>query len=127
MLRATNLFVSALLLAANPAWAQQWVLVVKSEQASFYVDPSTLWIDGRFRSISELTNNALPDRGAMSFLSVIEYDCAEKRTRLIRGEFFPEKWAKGRGFGSSTAPSPWFYVGGPGATIQQYVCKSRPE
>jgi len=81
-----------LLVAAAPAWAD-WVMVgksehtilyVMSEKTVYYIDPSTITMDGNVRKVWEMHDMSdKGPRGERSILAAVEYDCAQKLMRTV--------------------------------------------
>ena len=81
-----------LLVAAAPAWAdwmmigksEHTVLYVMSEKTVYYIDPSTITMDGNVRKVWELHDmSEKGPRGERSVLAAVEYDCAQKLIRTV--------------------------------------------
>src|SRR5437868_15457829 len=72
-----------LMLAAAPAWAG-WVKATEDSGAVHYIDPATLSKDGKLRTADTLQDlKRRGPQGEMSRRAQWQYDCAEKRGRLL--------------------------------------------
>ena len=93
-----------LLMAATSAMAD-WVKVGKSSRTSYrffsdeivyYIDPATITSEGNFRRVWEIHD--LNDKGAdgeKSVLASVEYDCAERRLRILKATGRSSRMAQG--------------------------------
>jgi len=74
-----------LLTLTAPAWAE-WVKYWESVARVNYYDPATIKINGNSREVLQVVNAKQRGReGEMSRLRLWEYDCKEKRRRILGG------------------------------------------
>ena len=99
-----------LVLVAAPAWAG-WVKVRETKDATFYIDPATIRQDGNFRKIWEVKDlKARTSGDEMSAKFLSEYDCKEKRYRVLALTSHSKPMASGKIVISGNDPSPWIAV-----------------
>lgn len=98
-----------LFLATESAWAD-WFKVQEAKGIVFYVDLTTLRMDGNFRRVLELQD--LPTRSAMGELSrkiYSEFDCKEERSRLLTISIYSGAMATQTRIWHISKPSEWIY------------------
>ena len=96
-----------LVLAVVPAWAA-WERVGADENAVFYIDLATLRKDGSFVRtwlISELKKPA--PKGEVSRRALFEYDCKERRYRILSISSYSGSMARGNTISIDNFPDPW--------------------
>ena len=113
----------ALALAASPAWAE-WLKMGEVPDAILYIDPSSIHEDGAFSTLLTLDELKMAGPGgelSMQFLR--EFDCRQKRVRVVDASAFSGSMATGRILGregggrwNSVAP------GTTGEDILRFVC-----
>jgi len=93
-----------LLVAAAPAWAdwvkvgtsENTVLYVMSEKTVYYIDPTSITVDGNVRKVWELHDMSdKGPRGERSVLASMEYDCAQKLMRTLNATGHSAPMARG--------------------------------
>ena len=89
-----------LLLLCVPAWAE-WVRVADDEAATGYVEPATIHMQGNtVKMWSLLDYKAVQQReGGPPYLSMttqFEYDCAEKRFRILAIVMYSANMGRGK-------------------------------
>lgn len=90
-----------LLLVTGSAWAG-WVRVGSNEDATFYIDPTTIRMDGSLRKVWEMRDfKQRNKRGAISSRLRQEYDCRSERHKLLSISEHSEPMTGGDVLGSS--------------------------
>ncbi len=93
------------LLAAMPVSAA-WTFVTSTDGTAHYVDAKTLRKTGDLRRIWELSSSQQPNKGGVaSQRLLVEYDCREKRYRLLQLVAFSAPMAGGTVVGTVDAPA----------------------
>jgi hypothetical protein len=113
-----------LALVAAPAWAE-WVEMDKNDEATFYIDPATIKKTGNFRKVRELQDlKKRQEDGDISRQALKEYDCKEKRSRLLSFSFHSEPMAGGKVLLSTTMNDRWRSIETESAveTLLKHVC-----
>jgi hypothetical protein len=113
-----------LALIAVPARAE-WVKVVESDKFVFYIDPTTISTNGDIRRVSELTDLKQQGvGGAMSMRGLTEYDCKERRHRLLSVSAYSGPMVGGQILTSDDAPDDWSSIAtsSTGQTVSKIVC-----
>ena len=86
-IRSMRPFVGAVLLALGTTAYADWMKIYEDAGSVGYIDPVTIQkIDNNVRRVSELLDFKKPDpqfKGEMSHSFLVEYDCKEKRVRVI--------------------------------------------
>lgn len=78
---------------------------------TFYFDPATMENGGRFRRVREMVN--LAERGLGRELSrqwLAQFDCTEKRYRILSLVAFPEHFGGGSEIVSTSNPTEWVSI-----------------
>lgn len=102
------LFALLLLTLATAAWAEWVKFGEDSNYASYYYDPDTIEKDGRIVRVWEIQDLVKPERlGDLSRRMRNEYDCDEKRYRILSGAAYSEQMAGGRTLLSRDVPGKW--------------------
>ena len=110
-----------LMLVTTPTFAE-WMQVGEPDEGVYYLDPATISKDGRLRRISELINLTARDRdGGLSRRYLKEYDCKQKRLRLLSGSTNSGPMATGKALFSVNNPGKWNDV--PSDTIAETIFK----
>jgi len=111
-------------LAESPS---RWQKLAEFDQAVFYVDFSTLTVEGPLRSVWEVRDLKWMSRsGAWSYLNQNQYDCVERR---YRGLFFSSQsghMGEGHVIQSDRSTREWqtdFTAESPAETIRRAVCE----
>ena len=100
-----------LALVTTPAWAD-WVAVGKSVSGNItYIDPASIQKTGAIIQVWEFTD--LKQRGAneeMSKRYLSEYDCKDRRSRILSISGYSEAMLRGKTLYSDTSNQEWDYV-----------------
>ena len=117
--------IALLLFAAAPAWAELTEIATRDEQ-TLLLDTTTIQKDGDLRRAWTVCNYAVPNAdGALSTRSLMEYDCAASRYRILILSTHPECMAEGQPLHVEAAASPWWRDIPPGtvaAKLLSLVC-----
>ncbi len=82
-IKTKSLILACLMLLSGSAWAE-WVVIAKTERATFYFDPDTIRKDGNMRTVWLLVDQTERDKfGSMSMRFRREIDCKKERERII--------------------------------------------
>lgn len=111
-------------LVAAPAWAE-WVKVMESDSAVFYIDPASIREDGNLRKVWEILDlKQRGKNGSMSMRGRKEYDCKEEQSRLHAFSTHSEPMAGGKTLLSEDGVDEWFAIppGSGSARILKIVC-----
>lgn len=93
-----------LAIATVPGYAE-WVMITEDEQATSYIDPTTIRNNGRYDQVWQLFDLKRPDEdGALSIRVQVEYDCQEEQFRLLYGSGHSGHLASGTTLWSGTFP-----------------------
>ena len=121
-----RLIVTLLLLTFTaPAWAE-WVKYWESVARANYYDPATMKINGNSREVWEVVNSKQRGReGEMSRRRLWEYDCKEKRRRILVFSWHSETMAEGEVVFSSDGHDGWRTTANDAAsaTLLEIACK----
>jgi hypothetical protein len=114
--------------AEKPAEAaSRWQKVTELGQAVFYVDFSTLIVEGPLRSVWEVRDLKWMSRsGAWSYLQQNQYDCVERRYRSLTFRSQSGHMGEGRVIQSHETIEEWetdFTADGPAEVIRRAVCE----
>jgi hypothetical protein len=102
------LMMASLLLIATPAWGA-WEEIARREGQALLIDPETIRADGSLRRVWTMCSYAEPNAdGALSSKSLIEYDCAERRYRILTISTHTECMGEGKTLHVEAAPDPWW-------------------
>jgi hypothetical protein len=119
-----RIFLCLLLAAvAIPAWAK-WVKVSEDNEATYYADPVTVRKDGNIRRMWELQDLKKRYKNReMSRRYLSEYDCKERRHRMLTISAHSEPMARGTLL-ATEGTSTWDYIAPhtDGAAILEVVC-----
>ena len=97
-----------LLLAAAPAWAELTEIATRDDQ-TLLLDTATVRKDGTLRRAWTVCNYSVPNAdGALSTRSLMEYDCATSRYRILILSTHSECMAEGPPIHVEAAASPWW-------------------
>jgi len=116
--------------AEKPAESpSRWQKLTEFHQLVFYVDFSTLTVEGPLRSVWEVRDRKWMSRsGAWSHLTLSQYDCVERRYRLL--SFSSQSGHMGEGdviqSQSVRSPGEWdtdFTAESPAEVIRRAVCE----
>jgi len=108
-----------LLIAAAPAWAE-WTQIGKTADGVVYVDAATTRKNSGHLSIWSLVNlKARGPDGEMSRRYLEEYDCKERRSKVLSRSTHSEPMAEGKVLSSYDRKSGWTYV--PPNTASDYA------
>jgi hypothetical protein len=112
-----------LLLVTNSAWAE-WVKISETEDAVFYIDPTTLRKSGNLRRIWAFEDIKKSIDGMLSSRSRDEYDCKNERHRSLAFSAYSASMLKGKTLGSSDSETEWQDIppNTPRETTLRFVC-----
>ena len=128
------LLITLLVLSSGPAYGE-WVKVdtIEIPKATVYADLSTMPREGNlvkmwalFDYKTELGMHGGP--GALSSKNQYEYECAEKRQRLLASMWFSGHMASGETVHQFAGPRRWQPVlpEGPGHSLWSAACSDNP-
>jgi hypothetical protein len=85
-----------------------WVWVADTDDATHYIDPTTLQKTGPSRIVWELTDYKEPTQyGIFSTVARWEYDCVVERKRVLTSAFYTGKMGTGSVITSNEKTSEW--------------------
>ncbi len=91
-----GLLAIAALVFCCPTFAD-WIFVEKSDTANHYIDLETIRRKGGLVDVWQLTNlNVRDEDGTISRQGLQQFDCRERRWRLLFLSFHSEHWAGGK-------------------------------
>jgi hypothetical protein len=109
--------------SAGPQAMTNWVRVSENMQFVNYYDPATVRKKGHLRIIRALYDLKAPGAGGdLSAQSLMEYDCAGKRHRILSHNVYSGQMATGRILSSDNTPDIEWQNLSPGNAILQFVC-----
>ncbi len=114
-----------LILAPAPAWAE-WAKATEDADAVHYLDPATVSKDGHLRRVGTLQDlKKRGPQGEMSRRAQWEYDCAEKRGRLLSFSLHSGPMATGETLRSGSTPRELNYItpGSTGEVLYKIACQ----
>ena len=113
--------IALLLLAAAPAWAALTEIATRDQQ-TLLLDTATVQKDGTLRRAWTVCNYVVPNAdGALSTRSLMEYDCAANRYRILILSTHSECLAEGETLHVEAAPSPWWRDISPGTVAAKLL------
>jgi hypothetical protein len=113
--------IALLLLAVSPASAELTEIASRDEQ-TLLLDTETIQKDGTLRRAWTVCNYAVPNAdGALSTRSLIEYDCAASRYRILMLSTHSECMAEGQALHVEAATSPWWRDISPGTVAAKLL------
>lgn len=119
------LLLSLLVLVQNPA-AAEWVKLSETKRGKrFFIESNEITIQGDQRVVSELIDNKRPDRdGDRSVRVVRDYDCKQKRYRVITAAYYKTPMAEGEPSMSVEGTMGWTEIDPdtPARAILDHVC-----
>ena len=113
-----------LMLATSPAWAE-WMKVTASSDDVYYLDTSTIRINGNFRKAWTLIDFIkIGRKGLKSLKAFKEFDCKEERFRVLTAVGYEGQMGTGTVLGSENPTIPWGYVAPQTASAEvlRFVC-----
>jgi hypothetical protein len=117
--------IAFLLVVAPAAWAG-WEEIASRDGQALFIDQETIRRDGSLRRVWTLCSYAAPNAdGALSTKSLIEYDCADRRYRILTISAHEECMGEGRTLHVEAALDPWWRDIVPGtvaAKVHRQVC-----
>ena len=100
--------IALLALAVAPAWAELTEIATRDEQ-TLLLDTTTIQSEGTLRRAWTVCSHAIPNAdGALSTKSLMEYDCAENRYRILVLSTHSEGMGEGPPIRFEAASSPWW-------------------
>jgi GYF domain 2 len=109
--------------SAGPQAMTNWVRVFENMQFVNYYDPATVRKKGHLRIIRALYDLKAPGAGGdQSAQSLMEYDCAGRRHRILSHSVYSGQMATGRILSSDNTPDIEWQNLSPGNAILQFVC-----
>ena len=110
------------------AWAE-WIKLAEHKRGNtFYVDPSTLRVEGGHRIVAELIDYKRPDvSGDRSVRVQREYDCDGVRYQVQSASYYKASMASGEPSSSTTGTMGWTDIDAntPARTVLDYVCATK--
>lgn len=121
---AFGLALASVASGAHAAWER--ITDVGDGEAVFYIDRATLQRKGPVVKVWELQDlkNATP-QGILSIKLLLEFDCGERRSRVVQGASYSANMAKGKPLETDKTPADWTY-NAPGTAadlIDRAVCR----
>jgi hypothetical protein len=117
--------IALFMLAATPAWAELLEIARREDQALF-LDTATIQVDGTLRRAWTVCSYTAPNPdGALSTRSLMEYDCAAGRYRILMLSTHAECMGEGETLHFEAAERPWWRDTPPGtvaAKLLNRVC-----
>ena len=96
--------------ASAPAWAE-WVKVSETDGAVFHIDSRTIQKHGHMRRVWEVQDlKQKHEDGYMSIRPLADYDCKERRRRILLIHGHDQPMAGGRILMSDKHPGEWISV-----------------
>ena len=116
---------SLLVLVQNPA-AAEWIKLSETKRGKvFFIESNEITVQGDQRVVTELIDNKRPDRdGDKSVRVVRNYDCKEKRYRVITAAYYKSPMAEGEPSMSVEGTMGWTDIdpNTPALAILDHVC-----
>ena len=116
---------SLLLLVQNPA-AAEWIKLSETKRGKrFFIESNEITIQGDQRIVIELIDNKRPDRdGDRSVRVVRDYDCKQKRYRVVTAAYYKTPMADGEPSMSVEGTMGWTEIDPdtPARAILDHVC-----
>jgi hypothetical protein len=102
---------SCLGLLISASATAEWVRLNESGTDTHFVDPATVRVQGTHVRMWKKIERATPDEdGTLSTRSYFEYDCHQRRFRLLTVSAYDGSDLGGKTVASSNTPSEWFFV-----------------
>ena len=106
-IRAKAIVLSLMLLTMSPAWAD-WVNTDSTDDATYYMDPATVRKDGNLRSAWTLQDyKERQSGGEMSARGRMEFDCKNKRFRVLSVISYSGPMGTGKILGMTGKSTSW--------------------
>jgi hypothetical protein len=124
-----TLLALAFLLAAGSAQAE-WYALGRTDTFRLYLDPQTIRVNGDLAQVWQLMDFTVaqwadPQTAIGSIKSLLEYDCAQPRSRTLLAEAYTEQMEAGRKVASERVQDPQWEIVEPTSTaekIRQMAC-----
>ena len=119
-----KLFLFAVTLLASTAWAD-WTRMGETDEGAFFLDPATIHRNGTVRQVWELMDLKQRDEGGeLSRRTLVAYDCAQSRTKVLSISTYWESMASGQALLSVAHEGLWKEVpaGTAYAAAFKWVC-----
>lgn len=120
------LFVFSLLLLAQIPATAEWIKMSETKRGkAFFIESNEITVQGDQRVVTELIDNKRPDRdGDKSVRVVRNYDCKEKRYRVITAAYYKSPMAEGEPSMSVEGTMGWTEIDAntPAHAILDHVC-----
>jgi hypothetical protein len=102
----------ALCMSTLSAAAGGWRFIEENEsRVRYYIDDSTITLDKAMRRVWMLLDNKTPDAyGNLSTRIFAEFDCDQKKHRLLQVEAFKKNMASGAMVSSEVGSNEWRYI-----------------
>ena len=123
-LRISRLFLVTILSVPLVAWAE-WIPASDSNEATTFLDPSSVRYDGVFRKVWTLQNLKQRHKdGELSRRMRDEYDCKQERSRVLSATFHSGPMATGEVLERLIEPGSWLDIvpSSHAAVIFKYLC-----
>ena len=106
-IRAKAIVLALMLLTMSPAWAD-WVNTDSTDDATYYMDPATVRKDGNLRSAWTLQDyKERQIGGEMSARGRMEFDCKNKRFRVLSVISYSGPMGTGKILGMTGKSTSW--------------------
>ena len=119
-----KLFVVCLMMIAGSAWAE-WLPLFTTDSSMVVVHFPSVHKDGDSRKVWTITNLKVKnEKGLLSWRVREEYDCKNKRSRILSFSTHTETMANGRTVSVSDQVEPWSEIPPETAidSVMRYVC-----
>jgi hypothetical protein len=120
------LFVFSLLLLAQIPATAEWIKMSETKRGKvFFIESNEITVQGDQRLVTELIDNKRPDRdGDKSVRVVRDYDCKQKRYRVITAAYYKSPMAEGEPSMSVEGTMGWTEIdpNTPARAILDHVC-----
>lgn len=118
-----------LVVVCNSAMAAQWQMVTSNKSNTIYIDPASITKKGTLVNAMNLYDFKIVDntRTFNSLIASIDYDCKEKRTRMLSVVTYSENMGRGNILTQELEPKDWTPVqpGGLGEVAQKNACENQ--
>lgn len=131
-----NKIISAVVLAvlAGNACADNWTYVDRDEDTALWVQKDTIWRSGSNVKMWSMYDHRIPSPSLnspplpttfRSSVGLFEYDCNDRRSRMLQATAYEDAKGKGRIAFTMDQPETWKYVkpGSSDETRWKFACK----
>ena len=120
-----RIVLTLLLMLATPLAHADWTKATEDDEAVHYIDSATLAKDGNLRSIGTMQDlKRRGKQGEMSRQARWEYDCTQKRGRLLSFSLHSGPMATGQTLASGHTPRELTFItpGSTGEALYKIAC-----